>query len=44
MYINDWVTIQDIMLDLDNSYLEILIGSGFFNQIQYNANLIIVVR
>ena len=29
MYISDWVTIQDIMLDLDNIYLEILIGSGF---------------
>ena len=29
MYISDWVTNQDIMLDLDNSYLEILIGSGF---------------
>ena len=29
MYINDWVTMQDIMLDLDNNYLEILIGSGF---------------
>ena len=29
MYINDWVTIQDILLDLDNSYLDILIGSGF---------------
>ena len=29
MYINDWVTIQDIMLDPDNGYLEILIGSGF---------------
>ena len=29
MYINDWVTIQDILLDLDNSYLEILIASGF---------------
>ena len=29
MYINDWVTIQDILLDLDNSYLEVLIGSGF---------------
>ena len=29
MYINDWVTIQDILLDLDNSYLEILIGSDF---------------
>ena len=29
MYINDWVTIQDILLDPDNSYPEILIGSGF---------------
>ena len=29
MFINDWVTIQDILLDPDNSYLEILIGSGF---------------
>ena len=29
MYINDWVTIEETMLDLDNSYLEILIGSGF---------------
>ena len=29
MYINDWVTIQDNLLDPDNSYLEILIGSGF---------------
>ena len=29
MYINDWVTIQDILLDPDNSYLEILIESGF---------------
>ena len=29
MYINDWVTIQDILLDPDNSYLEILNGSGF---------------
>ena len=28
MYINDWVTIQDILLDPDNSYPEILIGSG----------------
>ena len=26
---NDWVTIQDILLDPDNSYLEILSGSGF---------------
>ena len=25
----DWLTIQDILLDPDNSYLEILIGSGF---------------
>ena len=25
----DWVTIQDILVDLDNSYLEILMGSGF---------------
>ncbi len=29
MYINDWVAIQDILLDLDNSYPEILIGPGF---------------
>ena len=29
MYINDWLTIQDILLDPDNSHLEILIGSGF---------------
>ena len=29
MYLNDRVTIQDILLDPDNSYLEILIGSGF---------------
>ena len=29
MYINDWVAIQDILLDPDYSYLEILIGSGF---------------
>ena len=29
MYINDWVTIQDILLDLDISFLEILIGSVF---------------
>ena len=29
MYINDWVTIQDILLDSDNSYPEILDGSGF---------------
>ena len=29
MYINDWVTVQDIVLDLDNSYLEILFGSEF---------------
>ena len=29
MYINDWVTTQDILLDPDKSYLEILIGSGF---------------
>ena len=42
MYINDWVTIQDILLDPDNSYLETLIGSGF-NQIQDNSNLIIVI-
>ena len=28
MYINDWVAIQDILLDPDNSYPEILIGSG----------------
>ena len=26
---NDWVTIQDILLDPDNSYLEIQNGSGF---------------
>ena len=26
---NDWVTTQDILLDTDNSYLEILNGSGF---------------
>ena len=29
MYINDWVTIKYILLDPDNSYQEILIGSGF---------------
>ena len=29
MYLNDWVTSQDILLDPDNSYLEILFGSGF---------------
>ena len=29
MYINDWVTIQDILLDPDKSYPEVLIGSGF---------------
>ncbi len=29
MYNNDWVTIQDILLDPDNINLEILIGSGF---------------
>ena len=29
MYINIWVTIQDNLLDPDNSYPEILIGSGF---------------
>ena len=29
MYINDYVTIQDLLLDPDNSYPEILIGSGF---------------
>ena len=29
MYINDWVTIQDILLDLDICYLEILFGSEF---------------
>ena len=29
MYVNDWITIQDILLDPDKSYLEILIGSGF---------------
>ena len=29
MYINDWIMIQDILLDLDNSYLEIVIASGF---------------
>ena len=28
MYINDWITIQDILLDPDKSYPEILIGSG----------------
>ena len=28
MYINDWVTIQDILLDPVNIYPEILIGSG----------------
>ena len=26
---NDWVTTQDNLLDPDNSYLEILNGSGF---------------
>ena len=26
---NDWVKTQDILLDPDNSYLEILNGSGF---------------
>ena len=26
---NDWVTTQDILLDPDNSYLEILNGSVF---------------
>ena len=26
---NDWVTIQDILLDPDDSYLEMLNGSGF---------------
>ena len=26
---NDWVKIHDILLDPDNSYLEILNGSGF---------------
>ena len=26
---NDWVTTQDILLDPDNSYLDILNGSGF---------------
>ena len=29
MYIKDWVAIQDMLLDPDNSYLETLIGSGF---------------
>ncbi len=29
MYINDRVTIRDILLDPDNSYPEILIGAGF---------------
>ena len=29
MYINDWATIQDILLRPDNGYLEILIWSGF---------------
>ena len=29
MYINDWVTIKDILLDPDYSYPEILFGSGF---------------
>ena len=29
MYMNDGVTIQDILLDPDYSYLEILNGSGF---------------
>ena len=29
MYINDWVTIHDILLDPDNSYPDILTGSGF---------------
>ena len=29
MYIKDWFAIQDMQLDTDNSYLEILIGSGF---------------
>ena len=29
MYINYWVTIQDILLDPDNIFSEILIGSGF---------------
>ncbi len=29
MSISDWVTIQGILLDHDNSYPEILIGSGF---------------
>ena len=41
MYINDWVTIEETMLDLDNSYLEILIGSGFLSDPD-NSNLIIV--
>ena len=26
---NNWVTTQDILLDPDNSYLEIVNGSGF---------------
>ena len=29
MDINDWVTVQVILLDPDNSYPEILIGSEF---------------
>ena len=29
MYMNDCVTIQDILLDPDNSYLEILNAAGF---------------
>ena len=29
MYMNNWYTMQDILLDPDNSYPEILIGSGF---------------
>ena len=29
MYINDWDTIQGVLLDPDNSYPEILIASGF---------------
>ena len=29
MYMNDWVTIQDILLDPDKIYPEILIASGF---------------
>ena len=35
MYINDWVTIQYILLDPDNIPLEILIGSGFQSDPEY---------